>query len=262
MNFHQNGQVKYLTFPFLDCDKRIAHGIFQRHGGCSPQPWSSLNLSTTVGDSRENVIQNRITILNSLDFPEDDFFDVWQIHSSVVVITDKPRPREQNYIQADAIITAKPGVVLLMRFADCVPILFFDPVNCVIALAHAGWMGTVNKIAKVTVEKMQASFGSKAKDILACIGPSISVEKYPVGVDVIERIKSAFPGSWESLVKIKKDVSYLDLWKSNETALHEAGVENVTLSKICTATNPGDWFSHRAEKGKTGRFGILFSIIK
>jgi YfiH family protein len=262
MNIHQNGQIRYLTFPSLDCDNRIRHGIFQRHGGYSPEPWSSLNLSTTVGDSKENVIQNRILIMRTLDFPEDDFFDVWQIHSTNVVVTDKPRSREQNYFQADAIITSKPGVVLLMRFADCVPIFLYDPAHCVIALVHAGWMGTVQKIAKIVVEKMQDIFGSKAKEIYACIGPSISVEKYPIGMEVAEKIKMAFPKSWKSLILTINDSSHLDLWKSNEIALQEAGIEKIEISNICTATNPADWFSHRAEKGRTGRFGVLFSINK
>ena len=260
MNLHQVGEIRYLTFPNLDGDHRISHGIFQRYGGCSPDPWSSLNLSTTVGDSYENVIENRTRIMRALGFPEDDFFDVWQVHSAKVVVVDRPRSREQTYIQADAIITNKPGVVLLMRFADCVPVLLFDPINCVIGLAHAGWLGTVQKIAKVAAEKMHESFGTNSQEIQACIGPSISSELYTVGSDVINKVKNAFPGDWQALVTLKKEQYYLDLWQSNELALREAGVVNITQANICTASNVNDWFSHRAEKGKTGRFGILLAI--
>lgn len=260
MNLHQYDGIRFLTFPSLDADNRISHGIFQRHGGCSPQPWSSLNLSTTVGDTRENVIENRTRIMRSLGFPEDDFFDVWQIHSARVVVVNQPRSREQTYIQADAIITNSPKVVLLMRFADCVPVLLFNPVNCVIGLAHAGWKGTVQKIARVAVEKMNQAFGTKPQDIQACIGPSISSERYPVGLDVINEVKDAFPNVWQALVYFNKDQYHLDLWRSNGQVLKEAGVEKITHANICTATNFKDWFSHRAEKGKTGRFGILFAI--
>jgi len=260
VNFHQNGQIKYLTFPLLDEDKRISHGIFQRHGGCSPSPWNSLNLSTTVGDLKQNVIENRRRIMHALGLPEDDYFDVWQIHSAEVVVSENPRSREQNYIQADAIITGTPGVALLMRFADCVPVLLFDPINCVIGLAHAGWMGTVKKIAKITVEKMKAEFGSKPNDIQAFIGPSISAINYPVGLDVLNNVKAAFPEHWNFLILDKDGHPHLDLWKANEFGLKEAGVENITFSNICTAANKQDWFSHRAENGKTGRFAIVFSI--
>jgi hypothetical protein len=260
MNLHHYGEIKYLTFSNLDGDHRITHGIFQRHGGCSPAPWCSLNLSTTVGDSRENVIENRTRIMRALGFPEDDFFDVWQIHSAKVVVIDRPRPREQTYIQADAIITNTPGVVLLMRFADCVPVLLFDPVNCVIGLAHAGWMGTVQKIARVAVENMHDSFGTNPQEIQACIGPSISSEQYPVGLDVINKVKNAFPNDWQALVTLKNKQYHLDLWHSNEQTLREAGVANIIQSNICTASNDNDWFSHRAEKGKTGRFAILLAI--
>ncbi len=260
MNLHHCEEIKYLTFQNLDSDHRISHGIFQRHGGCSPEPWSSLNLSTTVGDSRENVIENRTRIMRALGFPDDDFFDVWQIHSAKVVVVDRPRPREQTYIQADAIITNTPGVVLLMRYADCVPVLLFDPVNCVIGLAHAGWMGTVQKIARVAAEKMHESFGTNPQEIQAFIGPSISSERYPVGLDVINRVKDAFPNDWQALVTLKNEQYHLDLWQSNEQALREAGVVNITQANICTASNANDWFSHRTEKGKTGRFGILLAI--
>jgi polyphenol oxidase len=260
VNEHQSGEIRFITFPALESDPRIAHGIFQRHGGCSPEPWKSLNLSTTVGDSKENVIENRIRIMCTLGFPEDDFFDVWQVHSATVVVAENPRSREQNYIQADAILTNKPGVVLLMRFADCVPILFYDQKKCVIGLAHAGWMGTVNKITKVVVEKMKQHYGSRVNEIQAFIGPSISMEKYPIGPEVAEKVKSAFPASWRSLISERNNNTFLDLWKSNEFAMREAGVEQITISGVCTASNSLNWFSHRAEKGKTGRFAVLFAI--
>lgn len=260
MYLHHSGKINFISFPNLDKDGRISHGIFQRHGGCSPEPWSSLNLSTTVGDSAENVVENRSRIIHALGFPENDFFDVWQTHSSKVVVVDQPRPRDQTYIQADAMITDKPGVVLLMRFADCVPVLLFDPVNCVIGVVHAGWMGSVKKIARLTAEKMHLTFGSKPHEIKACIGPSISSERYPVGLEVINKAKSAFPDDWRAFVAIKNEQYHMDLWQSNAQALKEAGVVDITYANICTASNTQDWFSHRAEKGKTGRFGVLFAI--
>jgi YfiH family protein len=260
MKIHQKGLIRYITFSSFDKEERIVHGLFLRQGGCSPEPWQSLNLSTTVGDSRENVIENRTRIMEVLNLPKDDFFDVWQIHSTNVIETNKPRSRDQNYIQADAIITNTPGVALLMRFADCVPILLYDPVNYVIGLVHAGWMGSIQKIVKKTVKRMQEVYGSNPEKVITGIGPSIGIENYPVGTEVIEQTKRAFPLDWKKLLKKIGGQDHLDLWKTNELVLRELGVAKIEHSRICTAANTSDWYSHRGEKGKTGRFGVVICI--
>ena len=260
MEIHQQELIKYITFPLFDKEQKIGHGIFLRHGGCCPEPWRSLNLSTTVGDSRENVIENRTRIMKVLNISKDDYFDVWQIHSTNVVKTNKPRSRDQNYIQADAIITNKPGVALLMRFADCVPILLYDPIHCVIGLVHAGWIGSIQKIAKKTVEKMEEDYGSIKEKIIAGIGPSIGVDHYPVGAEVIEQTKKSFPLDWEKLIQKRGSQDYLDLGRTNELVLQESGVVIIEHSRVCTASNINDWYSHRGEKGKTGRFGVVICL--
>jgi len=260
MKINQKGLINYLTFSSFDKEERIVHGLFLRHGGCSPEPWRSLNLSTTVGDTKENVVENRSRILTSLNLPKDSFFDVWQIHSTNVIVTDQPRSRDQNYIQADAIITNKQGVALLMLFADCVPILLYDPVNSVIGLVHAGWMGSINRIVNKTVEKMKRDFDSDPEKIIAGVGPSVGVEQYPVGNDVIKQTKRSFPENWDMLLLEINNQIHLDLWKTNELVLQESGVKKIEQSRVCTASNINDWYSHRSEKGKTGRFGVLICI--
>ncbi len=260
MKTHHNGSIKYITFSSFDREEKIVHGLFLRHGGCSPEPWKSLNLSTTVGDSKENVIKNRIRIMEVLNLSKDEFFDVWQIHSTNVIETNKPRSRDENYIQADAIITNTPGVSLLMRFADCVPILLYDPVNFVIGLAHAGWIGSIQKIGKNTVKRMQELYGTNPEMVIAGIGPSIGVENYPVGNEVIEQTKRAFPLDWKKILQKINGQDHLDLWKTNELVLRESGVNKIEHSRINTAVNISDWYSHRGEKGKTGRFGVVICI--
>jgi YfiH family protein len=260
MNIHQIGEISFISFPSFDKEESIVHGIFLRHGGCSPDPWKSLNLSTTLGDSKENIIENRTRIMNVLNLPEDGFFDVWQVHSNNVIVTEKPRSRGQNYIQADAIICNTPGVALLMRFADCVPILLFDPVHHVIGIVHAGWAGSLQKIAKRTIEQMVQIYDTNPEKVFAGIGPSISVEQYPIGPEVIEWTKKSFPLDWDKLLITKDSKDHLDLWKTNELVLQESGVINIEHSMICTATNIGDWFSHRGERGVTGRFGIVICL--
>lgn len=260
MKIHQKELIRYITFPSFDKEEKIVHGIFLRQGGCSPEPWKSLNLSTTVGDSRENVIENRTRIMKVLNLPKDGFFDVWQVHSTNVVETNKPRSCDQNYIQADSIITNKPGVALLMRFADCVPILLYDPIHNVIGLVHAGWIGSIKKIAKKTIERMEEVYGSNKEKVIAGIGPSIGVDHYPVGAEVIEQIKGSFPLDWENLIQKRGSQDHLDLSKTNELVLRESGVVNIEHSRICTASNISDWYSHRGEKRKTGRFGVVICL--
>jgi len=260
MKKHQKDSIYFMTFPSFDKEEKIVHGIFMRRGGCSPEPWKSLNLSTTVGDLKENVIENRTRIMKVLNLEKDDFFDVWQVHSTTVVETNKPRSRDQNYIQADAIITNKPGVALLMRFADCVPILLFDPIHTVIGLVHSGWIGSIGKIAKKTVERMKEVYGTNTEKIIAGIGPSIGVDHYPVGKELVEKIKRSFPMDWEMLILNKDGQDHLDLWKTNELVLLESGVMNIDLSRICTASNTDDWYSHRSENGRTGRFGVVICL--
>jgi YfiH family protein len=147
-----------------------------------------------------------------------------------------------------------------MRFADCVPILFHDPKKGVVGIAHAGWLGTVRGAAKTAVETMVSRYGSQPGDILAAIGPSIGPDHYEIGRDVIVQIQDCFGAQADGLLKTKKRRTYLDLWAANALQLRHAGVEKIELAEICTACHLDDWFSHRAEKGKTGRFGALIGL--
>ncbi len=126
MTVHYSNNIAYLTSDLLESFK-LNHGFFMRHGGCSPKPWRSLNMATSVGDSRENVIENRSRIAFSMKINRSSYYDLWQVHSNKVVIADQPRPINEAHLKADAIVTNRKGVSLLMLFADCVPVLLFDP---------------------------------------------------------------------------------------------------------------------------------------
>ena len=147
-----------------------------------------------------------------------------------------------------------------MRFADCVPILFYDPKKAVVGIAHAGWLGTVRGAARSAVETMQARYGCKPQDLLAAIGPSIGPDHYEIGPDVIERVRQAFGADADRLLETRTGRVYLDLWTANFLQLQKTGVEQIEMAKICTACHVEDWFSHRAEKGRTGRFGALIGL--
>jgi polyphenol oxidase len=261
MPFHSHEGLKYFSFDLFE-GNFLDHGIFTRHGGVSAAPWNSLNTGGLSGDSRENVVENRRRIFSVFNRPVDSIFDVWQVHSAEVIVTNIPRPLDQPHEKADAILTDKQGITLFMRFGDCVPIVFYDPTRKAIGLAHAGWQGTVKKIAQETVSRMRSGFGSDPKNILVGIGPSIGVDRYEVGEDVTEAVHQSF-GRKGSACLITKDLkTHLDLWKANVWLLEEAGIlqSHIQVAGICTATHVEDWFSHRAEKGMTGRFGALIGL--
>ena len=262
MPLKQRGGVLYFVFDQLAAHS-LTHGVFGRRGGVSTGHFSALNVGLTVGDAPENVAQNRQISFNTLDRPIESLSDSWLVHGTTVHIYDRPRPLEQESpVKADIILTDNPEVSLFMRFADCVPILLYDPVKRVIGLAHAGWRGTVDKVGQVAVEAMQARYGSQPGDILAGIGPSIGPERYEIGPEVVEQVRTSFGDHANRLLPRYNQSHHFDLWAANRLVLETAGVrtEQIEVAEICTATHKEDWFSHRADEGKTGRFGALLAL--
>jgi hypothetical protein len=163
--------------------------------------------------------------------------------------------------QADGIITDAHDVPLVMRFADCVPVLLYDPVKRAIGLAHAGWRGTVAGIGPATVQAMVDTYGSRPADIVAGVGPSIGPCCYEVGPEVVAQVRETF-GTTRGLVEPETEAHgpHLDLWEANRRALEKAGVQRIELSGLCTACHTHEFFSHRAEAGRTGRFGVILVL--
>ena len=257
MPFQSNGEIHYFQFKLFDGGP--IHAVFTRRGGVSPDPWASLNLGGSVGDDLQHVGENRRLALVALGLNLDSAFDVWQVHGIEVAIAESPRsPGSQE--QRDIILTNKLGVSLLMRFADCVPMLLYDPVRKVVGIAHAGWMGTVRGAARAAIEAMQFRFGSDSADIQAAIGPSIGPDHYQIGPDVVAQVRQAFAGHASKLLAERNGSTYFDLWAANHLILEQAGVQQVEVAGLCTACHTDDWFSHRAEHGRTGRFGAIIAL--
>jgi YfiH family protein len=259
MPFQSIGNIRIFQFEHLG--DGVTHGIFTRRGGVSPRPWAELNLGSTVGDDLERVRENRRIALATLERDQDSVFDVWQVHSVEVAIGDAPHPLESPHTQADVILTDKPGVTLMMRFADCVPIMLNDPVRKVVGIAHAGWMGTVRGTIRSAVETMKKRYGSKPADILAAIGPSIGPDHYEIGPDVVNQVKKVFGSYSKSLLSMSPRSITLDLWAANHLLLEQVGVHHIEVAGLCTACHTEDWYSHRAEKGRTGRFGAVIALV-
>ena len=256
MTFIELNGLRYFQFDTL----QVRHALFTRHGGVSPSPWNSLNVGGSVGDDKGNVRKNRLRSFSALECRPESMFDVWLVHSADVVYADSPTPETGDVQKADIVLTDNPELTLYMRFADCVPILVHDPVKRVIGISHAGWMGTLKDVAGVTINSMREKYASNPSDVVACIGPSIGPDHYEVGEDVIGQAKQVFGKDTDLVLQPHDESIHFDLWKANQLLLQQAGVEQIEIAGICTACHTDDWFSHRAEKGKTGRFGSLISL--
>lgn len=253
-----NGLV-YYQFEMW-AEKPIKHGIFTRLGGVSPAPWGTLNLGGTVGDSPAAVAENHRRMYDTLGVNRQRICTVWQVHSADTVIAYEPAPNRKWLDRADGMVTAQKDTPLAMRFADCVPLLYYDPTHSVIGLSHAGWRGTLSGAQISVVETMQDAFGCRPEDIQVGIGPSIGPDHFQVGEEVVAAFEEAY-GSLNGLLQRAEDGSaYLDLWEANRRKLVEVGVEQIEVAAICTASNIDEFFSHRAEKGRTGRFGAVISL--
>ncbi len=252
--------LRLFEFETLSHSAGLTHAVFTRQGGVSPFPWESLNVGGGVGDEPERVIENRKRAFRAAGRPVDSITDVWQVHSAEVLVMSAPRAAGVHPPHADGMVTANPELTLFMRFADCVPVLLFDPRRRAVGIVHAGWKGTLARIAARAVTRMSETFGTRSQDLLAAIGPSIGPDHYPVGAEVVEQTRAAFAGDAARLLSERGGEMCLDLWQANAMALQETGVKSIETASVCTACHTGDWFSHRGEHGRTGRFGAMIAL--
>ena len=253
---HSDNKIPYFTFNTLS-GTNITHAIFGRTGGVSPYPYKSLNMSTSTGDTQKNVSTNIALAYSALNIPLTSLRTVTQIHGAHSISTHNKQ--FHNHIEADGLITQTPNTSLFMRFADCAPIMLYDPNNHAIGLGHAGWRGTLAGIAYSIVETMKSTFGSKPHDLLAAIGPCITVNYYEVGQEVADLFHEVYNGTDEILI-YKNNSVHLDLLKANIHALTLSGVQSIETSDLCTAYNNDYFFSHRTEPNPSGRFGAVMYL--
>lgn len=258
MPFRQAGSLRIYEFKSL-VHPDLVQAVFTRHGGVSPQPWQSLNVGGTVGDERARVVENRRRSFEAVERSLESIYDPWQVHSANVLVVEAPRGAG-DFVQADALLTDNPAVTLFMRYADCVPIFLFDPVRGAVGLVHAGWLGTVRRVAAAAVETMARVYGSSPSDILAALGPAVGPDHYPVGEEVAAAVRATFGELAPSVLQLRDGEVHFDLWLANRLQLEQAGVGNIETAGLCTACHVDDWYSHRAEGGHTGRFGALLAL--
>jgi hypothetical protein len=268
--FNENGGLKFVQFPLLLETGLVRHGFSTRLGGISPAPYNTLNLGLHVGDVKENVLENRMRIAGAVGINAKVMVAGAQVHhDKVTVVTEEhlgcgAKSDQDSLPGVDALVTNCPGVPLASFYADCVPLFILDPVKRVAALAHAGWKGTVLRIAEKTIVKMVSAFSCSPGDCLAVIGPSIGRCCYEVDGKVITELKRGYK-NWRNFVEgTEKGRWKLDLSAANRAAFLDAGLKpgNVVNADLCTSCNQDLFFSHRASGGKTGRMGAIMELKK
>ena len=254
----------------LTPDKRmLVYGIMQpytgifafsttRHGGVGEGTYATFNCTHYCGDRPETVKANLETVKSVLPERPHVMVIPRQTHTTNVrVITDIPTEAELH--EVDAVVTRQKGFCLCVSTADCVPVLIYDKVREVIAAVHAGWRGTVGRIVEKTLEAMKSHYGTEGRDVVACIGPSISLESFEVG----DEVYAAFGEAGFDMSRIARKYAkwHLDLWEANRMQLLAHGVlpHHIEVAGICTYQHPDDFFSARRLGIKSGR--ILSGIV-
>jgi len=261
----QRGSVTFLQAPNLLGFKFLSHAFCSRRGGVSQGAFASLNVTTAQGDEGQRVEENWRILGRSFDIPVRSFFVLDQVHGDeVLVIRDDPFLGADRQIPAcDACVTQRPNVALCIRTADCAPVFLLDPQKQVVGAIHAGWGGTALQITAKVVEVMEKEFQCRPEEILAAIGPSIG----PCCYEVDRRVYLAMNHHSGSERFFRSSSSRerwnLDLPLANFYQLLGRGLrsENIVSSGQCTACRPDLFFSHRRDRGETGRHGN-FIILK
>jgi len=250
-----------------------------RKGGVSSGNYAEFNINTYCGDKEEDIVENRKLLVSFLNkkldearaINEDNIILPHQVHGTKVLQIDQdfiklPQESRKEQLEGiDALMTNVSGVLIGVSTADCIPVIIYDTRHNAVAVVHAGWRGTKERIVEKTIRQMSLSYSTEAKDIHAVIGPGISVDAFEVGDEVYE----AFADAKFEMKDISQRYPYpnnkchIDLWKCNKNSMIAAGVdaENIEISGICTYNNADKFFSARRLGVKSGRI-LTAAILK
>jgi len=256
----QQGGLSYYQFANLADHSGVVHYVFTRKGGSSYPPFASLNVGHTVGDEDRAVATNHTLIYQTANTSEENVVTAHQVHGSHVVAVGQIH--HQIYGETDALVTNVPSLMLMLRFADCTPVMLYDPVHEAVGLVHSGRMGTLAHIVSHTVDRMSEEYGSQPSELLAGIGPSIGPCCYQVGPEVVADVRTRLSEAEGSLVQQADGSFHFDLWGTIRRQLEIRGVQRIEMAGICTACHLDEFFSHRAERGRTGRFAALIGLSR
>jgi hypothetical protein len=268
MSSNQSHALSVVQADNLVPYSELLHGISTRNGGVSSGPYRSLNLSFDVGDRHEQVMQNYQRVSRLLDFDLRSLVACEQVHHNSIACIDASYLGRSNFLPGmavpttDGLATNVPGITLLTRYADCVPLLFFNSEKKVVGIAHAGWKGTIARIGRSMVDLLSERFMCRPDRTLVAIGPSIGPCCYHVSSSMVDRTARELPPSEQRLVTSPDGRIAFDLWEANRQQLIAAGIEerNIFSAEQCTSCNTDLFFSYRKEAQLTGRFGAFIGL--
>jgi YfiH family protein len=269
--FQQVDTSFLLLSQWQDIIDGLIVGFSSKSGGVSSGGFSTLNLGLHVGDQPQSVISNRKILAQNTSFPINKWVFAEQIHSTNIEKVSKHEcgkgfsSYEDGLSNCDGLYTDEKGVMLSLCFADCVPLYFIEPEKSLIGVAHAGWKGTVMDIGGDMIRRWKSDEGVNSSDIKAVIGPAIGSCCYIVDDRVISSINKVIIQKYPVPFSTISEGQYkLDLKQLNKYLLLEAGVkeENISISQQCTSCEKDLFFSHRRDKGKTGRMLSFIGINK
>lgn len=267
-----NGVELYKVDSWQSRFPGLSAGFTGRNGGTGSAPYATLNLGLHVGDEPAVVVDNRKLLAEALSTP----LEVWtygeQVHGARVQLVE-PAHRGRGTLaqtdafpQADAFITADRDIMMAALFADCVPLYFIDPVHNAVGLAHAGWKGTAQQIARHTVEAMVQAYDTNPADLVAAIGPSIGVCCYEVDERVTGSVTAQTGLEGEPFFRPSSGGPgkfMLNLQEINRKIMIEAGIlpQHIEMTRLCTSCAVSRFFSHRKENGQTGRMAAWIGWV-
>jgi YfiH family protein len=246
----------------------FVNGFSTRGGGTSAMPEDSLNLAGFNEDAAENILENRRRFLK-LFAGQWTLAGCWQVHGADVRLiknASDAKPAENapgETVYCDAIVSDAPGVLAGVKTADCLPILLADPVTGAYAAIHAGWRGTLARVAMKGLEQMRREYGTAADDVMVAIGPAAGACCYEIGTEVIEAFNTQFPDEYDLFRPTCENRACIDLLRVNRSQFTGMGVkeDNIFTAPLCTMCRTDLFFSYRREKNVYGKVGRLMSVI-
>ena len=260
-----SSEIPYYQFPMLEPYSGVMkHAVFTRAGGISEAPFTSLNVRYGIGDPDVSVTKNRQIMQlffehNFLDNSSRTLISANQTHSDHIAVLAKgeelPEVPPHEIDDVDAFVTNRNDILLLLQTADCQPIILLDPVTKTLGMVHNGWRGCIQNILGKTIDTMRDEFDVDAKNIIACIGPSIGPCCHYFTDPANE-----LPSEFHKYIFNEKQVDFL---AAAQDPLMEAGIPagQIEISNICTSDHTNEFYSYRRENRLTGRFGVVAGLV-
>lgn len=258
---NEKGKLKYLTVEEFSKTSMVKHCFSTRMGGVSEGVFSSMNLRFDCEDKKENVLKNFEILSSAIGVDYEKLVLTKQVHEDIIKTVDESFCGngivfDNRFDSADGLLCTVPGVPITVFGADCLPVMFLDTKERVIATAHSGWKGTLNKISQKCARKMILECNCSPENIIAAIGPSIRECHYEVSEELAEMFAKEFG---ERVVRMTASKPHINMQECVKSQLEEIGVTNVIDSRVCTYCESDMYFSHRKTNGQRG---VMVGIIE